>query len=77
LQSYFEADPSSSFYAVKQAPKINSDGQYQYNHDGRNIRVYTQIDNYLMFSDFLAKLEMNSIVTQNQRFFTISGKIKC
>jgi inosine-uridine nucleoside N-ribohydrolase len=60
LQSYFEADPSSSFYVVKQAPKINSDGQYQYNYDGRNIRVYTQIDNYLMFSDLLAKLEMNS-----------------
>lgn len=59
LQSYFEADPSSSFYVVKQAPKVNSDGQYQYNYEGRNIRVYTQIDNYLMFSDFLAKLEMN------------------
>lgn len=58
LQSSFEADPSSSVYIVKPAPRINAQGLYEYNHSGRNIRVYTQLDVNLMFNDFLAKLEL-------------------
>lgn len=56
LQSAFEADPSSSFYQIKQMPKINKQGHYEVNHNGRYIRVYNQIDNRLMFDDFYAKL---------------------
>lgn len=58
LQSSFEADPSSSDYAVKAAPLINKQGGYEYNHKGRNIRVYTHLDLRLMFDDFFAKLEL-------------------
>lgn len=58
LQSSFEPDPASSFYVLKTAPMITDSGLYQYNHKGRSIRVYTQIDNRLMFGDFIAKLAL-------------------
>ncbi|SFU67171.1 Inosine-uridine nucleoside N-ribohydrolase [Pustulibacterium marinum] len=58
LQSSFEADPSSSFYTLKQAPKINDAGLYEVNHSGRNIRVYHHLDNRLLFEDFYAKLQI-------------------
>jgi purine nucleosidase len=58
LQSSFEADPSSSHYVVRQAPRINAAGVYAHNHKGRSIRVYTHLDTNLMFEDFFAKLEL-------------------
>lgn len=58
LQSSFEADPSSSAYTLKLAPKINLQGGYDYNPSGRPIRVYTQLDISLMLADFFAKLEL-------------------
>lgn len=58
LQSSFEADPSSSEYAVKQAPRINQQGAYEFNPAGRMIRVYTRLDVNLMFADFFAKLQL-------------------
>ena len=58
LQSSFEADPSSSKYAIKVAPKINVFGQYEFNKKGRNIRVYDYLDTNLMFNDFFSKLEL-------------------
>ena len=58
LQSSFEPDPSSSEYVLKMAPKINERGAYEFNHNGRNIRVYTRLDVNLMFNDFFAKLEL-------------------
>ena len=58
LQSSFEADPSSSDYVIKMAPRINNQGEYEYSHRGRNIRVYTELDTNLMFHDFFAKLAL-------------------
>lgn len=58
LQSSFEADPSSSDYVIKMAPLINTYGTYEFNHKGRNIRVYTKLDTRLLFDDFFAKLEL-------------------
>jgi hypothetical protein len=58
LQSSFEADPSSSQYVIKMAPKINQAGEYTFTHEGRPIRVYSQLDVNLMFTDFFAKLEL-------------------
>lgn len=58
LQSSFEADPSSSTYTLKLAPRINAQGGYEYNPAGRPIRVYSQLDISLMFTDFFAKLEL-------------------
>ncbi|HMB64127.1 MAG TPA: nucleoside hydrolase [Eudoraea sp.] len=58
LQSSFESDPASSHYVVKRAPKINDAGTYETNHSGRNIRVYHQLDNRLLFNDFYAKLQL-------------------
>jgi inosine-uridine nucleoside N-ribohydrolase len=59
LQSSFEADPSSSEYVLKPCPLINAQGGYEYNANGRNIRVYRKLDINLMFNDFFAKLELN------------------
>jgi purine nucleosidase len=56
LQSSFEADPSSSQYVLRPSPLINSQGLYEVNHSGRNIRVYTQLDVHLIFEDFFSKL---------------------
>ena len=56
LQSSFEPDPSSSTYVIKQAPIINEEGLYKVNLKGRNIRVYQQLDNRLLFDDFFTKL---------------------
>jgi len=58
LQSSFEADSSSSSYILKNAPKINDSGAYEYNPNGRNIRVYIHLDTRLMFEDFYGKLKM-------------------
>ena len=58
LQTSFEADPSSSDYVIKMAPRINEQGAYEFNHQGRNIRVYTDLDVSMMFEDFFAKLEL-------------------
>ena len=58
LQSSFEADPSSSEYVVRMSPRINQQGAYEHNHQGRPIRVYTRLDIGLMFNDFFAKLEL-------------------
>ena len=58
IQSSFEPDPSSSTYVVKQAPNINDVGVYETNLEGRNIRVYQQLDNRLLFEDLDAKLAL-------------------
>lgn len=58
LQSMFEADPSSSDYVVRKAPKFTAEGEYIERHDGRDIRVYTRIDTRLTFGDMLAKLKL-------------------
>ena len=58
LQSSFEADPSSSTYSLRSAPRINEGGLYQFEANGRNIRVYDHLAIDLMFNDFFAKLEL-------------------
>ncbi len=56
LQSTFQPDPSSSFYVLHPSPLINNQGLYEFNHKGRNIRVYTQLDVPLLMDDFYSKL---------------------
>jgi purine nucleosidase len=58
LQSSFEADPSSSHYVVRPAPRLDAEGRYVPRADGRPIRVYTQIDTRLTFGDMLARLRL-------------------
>jgi purine nucleosidase len=58
LQSGFEADPASSFYALKMSPLITEQGTYAINQSGRMIRVYNYLDVDMMFDDFFAKLEL-------------------
>ena len=58
LQSSFEADPSSSKFELRPAPKINDSGLYEVNTSARNIRVYTDLDIRLMFEDFFLKLAL-------------------
>jgi inosine-uridine nucleoside N-ribohydrolase len=58
LQTSWEADPSSSKYVIKPAPRINNSGLYEGTSEGRNIRVYTNLDTRLMFEDLVAKLAL-------------------
>ena len=55
LQSFFQPDPTSSFYDLRPTPRMEADGSYTANPAGRPMRVYTQIDNRLTFADMLAK----------------------
>ncbi len=57
LQSGFEADPSSSRWIPTACPLIDDHGAYQPNPTGRIIRVYTQLDCRLMFSDMVARIQ--------------------
>ena len=57
LQSSFEADPSSSRYITRFAPRINDDGTYTPRNSGREIRIYTDLDVRLLFSDLFLKLQ--------------------
>lgn len=61
LQTSWEADPSSSIYAIKPAPKIKDSGLYDETSEGRKIRVYTRLDTRLMFDDLVAKLALLSM----------------
>ncbi len=58
LQSSFEADPSSSDYVLRQAPRLSAQGTYEVNPAGRPIRVYRRLDTALLLNDFLAKLAL-------------------
>jgi inosine-uridine nucleoside N-ribohydrolase len=70
LQSSFEADPSSSRWISRAAPRIDADGAYDYGDHasdggrdrrsgvGRPIRVYTWLDSRLLFDDLFAKLAL-------------------
>lgn len=60
LQSSFEADPSSSEYVRRPAPRLTAQGTYAANPTGRLIRVYRRLDTSLLLSDFLAKLTLQS-----------------
>jgi hypothetical protein len=56
LQSFFEPDPSSSVSVERPAPRVTEDGRYAFGEEGRPVRVFTQLDNRLMFEDLFAKL---------------------
>jgi inosine-uridine nucleoside N-ribohydrolase len=61
LQSAFEPDPASSRCLDLACPTLLETGLYEANPNGREIRVYTQIDNRLLLEDLYAKLELQSI----------------
>jgi hypothetical protein len=56
LQTAFEPDPASSDYVVLPAPAFDDEGRYLPRATGRSIRVYTRLDNRLMFEDLYSKL---------------------
>jgi purine nucleosidase len=60
LQSAFEPDPASSRYVTMPCPYLLETGLYQTNPMGREIRVYTQLDNRLLLEDLYAKLELHA-----------------
>lgn len=49
----------SSNYDEVIAPLLNADGTFAPRSEGRNIRIYTSIDNRMMMNDFFAKLRVN------------------
>jgi purine nucleosidase len=56
LHSSFEADPSSSTYAVRPAPRLSAEGWYEPRPEGRPMRIYTAVDTRLMFEDMFTKI---------------------
>ena len=57
LQSYFQADASSSDFAEVPAPELDDRGALVPRPHGRPIRVFTRVDTRLMFEDMFLKLE--------------------
>lgn len=55
LHSFFNADPASSVHDLRPTPRLEADGSYTPNPQGRPMRVYTRIDTRLTFADMLAK----------------------
>lgn len=56
LQTAFEADPASSDSVLMPTPRITDEGWYEDRPDGRTLRVFTVLDNRLMFEDMFHKL---------------------
>lgn len=61
LQTSWEIDPASSAYVTRRAPAITEAGFYAPAAEAREIRVYTRLDNRLMFEDFYAKLALLAV----------------
>ena len=57
LQTGYAQDPASSYYRQVPCPRLNADGTYTPNPQGRPIRVYTRLDIRLMLADFEAKMK--------------------
>jgi hypothetical protein len=55
LQTAFEPGPASSDSVVLSAPYLNAEGWYEERSDGRLLRVFTSLDNRLMFEDMFLK----------------------
>ncbi|THG29400.1 nucleoside hydrolase [Naasia lichenicola] len=55
LQTAFEPGPASSDSVVIPTPIMNDEGWYEDNPDGRPLRVFTALDNRLMFEDMFHK----------------------
>lgn len=60
LQSSFEPDAASSSWVTRPSMKVEPDGTYSHNEDGRSMRIYTRIDMRLLWGDFIAKLILHA-----------------
>jgi inosine-uridine nucleoside N-ribohydrolase len=58
LQTPFEPSPASSFFVERDTPTLLADGSYGPGTGSRPIRVWTRLDNRLLFEDFFAKLAL-------------------
>lgn len=56
LATVFEPDAASSPSRLVPCPRLLASGLYESRPDGRALRVFTGLDNRLMFADFFAKL---------------------
>jgi inosine-uridine nucleoside N-ribohydrolase len=59
LQNPFGADPSSSQWETRTAPRLDNDGTPHWETPAaRSVRVFTRLDAPLLIRDFYAKLEL-------------------
>jgi inosine-uridine nucleoside N-ribohydrolase len=56
LLSSFDADASSSRWAVRPRPRIDNLGNYRQNPDAQEMRIFTQLDSRLLLEHLYAKL---------------------
>ncbi len=59
LWTSFEPGPASSDSVTMPCPRIAESGLYEPRPDGRPLRVFTSLDNRLMFEDLYAKLAIH------------------
>ena len=59
LMTAFEPTPASSPWITKPCPNILDNGLYEENPNGRPLRVFTALDNRLMFEDIFAKVALH------------------
>ena len=57
LQTTFEPDAASSAYDIVPRVHLAADGTYRYPQGTRPMRLYTRVDNSLLFSDMFASFE--------------------
>lgn len=60
LMTAFEPTPASSPWITKPCPNILDSGLYEENPNGRPLRVFTSIDNRMMFEDMYAKIALHA-----------------
>lgn len=57
LQNAFDSETSSSAYTTIPRPQIGANGRYRAEDTSGSLRVYTALDQRLMFDDLFAKIE--------------------
>ena len=57
LQTTFEPDTASSAYDLVPRVALAADGTYRYPQDTRSMRLYTRVDNAILFDDMFASFE--------------------
>lgn len=58
LQSNWERDACSSYYTMRPCPTVDDKGIFHFGENQRLVKVFDQIDTYLMFEDMFAKFQV-------------------
>lgn len=65
LMGFWDSEAASCEYKIIGAPEIDSNGTYDFKSPGRDIRVYTDLDTYLLFHDMESKLKLHHVKAES------------